>query len=69
MSLKIYGIIVCSKCKRSWGINLSQKTSKCPQCGKKNNVSQRKIPYQTLDLKDLQKAIARIQEKITKSSY
>jgi hypothetical protein len=69
MSLKIYGIIVCSKCKRAWGINLSQKTSKCPQCGKKSNVSQRKILYQTLDLKDLQKAIARIQEKIIKTSY
>jgi DNA-directed RNA polymerase subunit RPC12/RpoP len=69
MSLKIYGIIVCSKCKRAFGINLSQKTAKCPQCGKKNNISQRKIFYRTLDLKELQLAISKIQEKIIKSNY
>jgi len=69
MTLKIYGVIVCSKCKRAWGISLSQKTGKCPQCGKKINVSKQKIFYRTLDLRDLQQAISKIQEKLIKSNH
>jgi hypothetical protein len=66
MIVKRYGVIVCSECKRAWGINLSQKTAKCPQCGKIYNVAQRKIFYHTSDLRELQLAIAKIQEKLIK---
>jgi PHP family Zn ribbon phosphoesterase len=66
MKVKRYGVIVCSKCKRAWGINLLQKTSKCPQCGKIYNVAQRKIFYRTSDLRDLQIVIAKLQEKLLK---
>ena len=68
MTVKKYGVIVCSECNRAWGIDLSQKTAKCPQCGKENDVSKKKILYQTLDLRELQQAISKIQEKIIKSS-
>jgi uncharacterized CHY-type Zn-finger protein len=64
--VKRYGLIVCSECKRAWGINLSQKTTKCPQCSKLYNVSQRKIFYHTSDLRELQIIIAKIQEKLLK---
>ena len=66
MTVKRYGVIVCSECKRAWGINLLQKTAKCPQCGKRYNVAQRKIFYRTLDLRELQIAIAKTQEKLIK---
>jgi hypothetical protein len=66
MTVKRYGAIVCSKCKRAWGIDLSQKTTKCPQCAKLYNVAQRKIFYRTSNFRELQLAIAKIQEKLIK---
>jgi hypothetical protein len=64
--MKRYGVTVCSECKRVWGIGLSQKTAKCPQCGKIYNVAQRKIFYRTSDLRKLQIVIAKIQVKLMK---
>jgi predicted RNA-binding Zn-ribbon protein involved in translation (DUF1610 family) len=64
--MKRYGVTVCSECKRVWGIDLSQRTAKCPQCGKIYNVAQRKIFYQTSDLRKLQIVIAKIQVKLMK---
>ena len=64
MKVKRYGVIVCSDCKRAHGIDLSRKTAKCPQCRKIYNVTQCKIFYHTSDLRELQIAIAKTQEKI-----
>lgn len=66
MKVKRYGVIVCSECKRAWGIELLQKTAKCPICGKRYSVARRKIFYRASDLRELQLAIARIQEKLIK---
>jgi hypothetical protein len=61
-----YGVVVCSNCKHSWGIDLSHKNSKCTKCNKIYSVKKLKILYRTSNLKELQKAIAKIQEKIIK---
>jgi hypothetical protein len=66
MTVKWYGVIACSECRRVWGIELLQKTAKCPQCGKIYNVAQRKIFYRTSDIRELQIAVAKIQEKLIK---
>ena len=63
---KRYGVIACSRCKRAWGIDLSQDTTKCPACGKKYIVQHRKVIYCTSDLKRLQRAVGHIQEQIVK---
>jgi hypothetical protein len=64
MSNKRYGIVACSKCKRAWGIKLSQKQTICPQCRKKYNILNLKILYKTSNLKELQLYIAKFQEKL-----
>jgi len=64
MSFDEYGVVVCPKCKRSWGVKLSQKTTKCPQCGKSYKISMLKIFYKTFDLRKLQIAVAKTQKKL-----
>jgi len=64
MTAKKYGVIVCSECKRAWGIDLLHKTTKCPRCSRRYTVKQRKIFYRTSDLRKLQLAVAKIQEKL-----
>jgi uncharacterized CHY-type Zn-finger protein len=66
MNVARYGVIVCSNCKRAWGIELLKKTSKCPQCSKIYNVNQCKIFYHTSNLKKLQTAVAKVQVMILK---
>ena len=61
--MKRYGAIVCSNCKLAWGIDLLQKTTRCPHCGKTYNISKRKIFYQTQDLKKLKIYISKMNEK------
>lgn len=58
-----YGVIVCSHCKRAWGIDLSQKTSSCPLCNKKYTIEERKIFYHTSNLKKLRSYISKINMK------
>jgi acetyl-CoA carboxylase beta subunit len=64
MNVKRYGVIVCSSCKRAWGVDLTQKTTRCIQCRKTYTISQRKIIYHTSDLKKLRIYIAKINKKL-----
>jgi hypothetical protein len=66
MAIKKYGVVVCSDCKRAWGADLMQKTTKCPICGKKYRLASRKILYQTSNIQELQLAISKIQENLVK---
>jgi predicted nucleic-acid-binding Zn-ribbon protein len=63
MNFKKYGVIVCSNCKLAWGIDLSYKIISCPKCRKKYNIKERKIFYQTSDLKKLRVYISKINMK------
>ena len=42
-----YGIIVCPKCKRSKGVILTYKTTKCNRCGKILKLDKIRILYTT----------------------
>jgi len=42
-----FGIIVCSKCKRAKGVDLSYKTTKCIRCNKILEIKKTKILYKT----------------------
>jgi len=39
----IYGVIVCPKCKKVKGVDLSKKTTKCPRCRKILTIDKLKI--------------------------
>ena len=46
-----YGVIVCPKCKKSKGVILSNKTTRCIRCGKILELDKTRIFYKT-DSKD-----------------
>jgi len=64
MKIKRYGVIICSNCKRAWGIDLYKKTARCPQCRKTYTIEKCKIFYQTSDLKKLRIYIAKVNMKL-----
>ena len=51
------GVIVCPKCKKVKGVNLSFKTTKCHRCGKILTIDKLKIFYKTDSQEKLQQAI------------
>jgi len=52
-----FGVIVCPKCKKVKGVDLSSKTTKCSQCGKILRLDKLKIYYETDSRVKLQQAI------------
>jgi len=42
-----FGVIVCPKCKRAKGVDLSYKTTKCIKCNKTLEIKGMKILYKT----------------------
>ena len=52
-----YGVIVCPKCKRAKGVDLSNKTTRCPGCGKVLNLKNLDIKYKTDSEGDLRRVI------------
>ena len=57
------GVIVCPKCKKVKGVDLSCKTTKCLQCGKVLTIDKLKIFYKTDSQKKLQQAIGLLNAK------
>ena len=51
------GVIVCPKCKKVKGVDLTCKTTKCPRCGKVLAIDKLKIFYKTDSQEKLQVAI------------
>ena len=58
-----FGVIVCPKCKKVKGVNLSYKTTKCLRCGKVLTIDKLKIFYKTDSQKKLQQAIGLMNAK------
>ncbi len=52
-----FGVIVCPKCKKVKGVDLSSKTTKCSRCGKILTIDKLKIFYKTNSQEKLQQAI------------
>lgn len=59
-----YGIIVCSKCKKAKGVDLSYKTTKCIRCNKVLKISQMKVLYETNSEQQLRQKIGLINAEI-----
>ena len=59
----IYGVIVCPKCKKVKGVDLSKKTTKCPRCRKILTIDKLKIFYKTTHREKLQNAIGLMNAK------
>lgn len=59
-----YGAIGCSKCRYVKGVNLQNKTTKCPHCGKKLKIKDQNIFYETNNEKKLRQMIGKLNEKI-----
>jgi hypothetical protein len=55
-----YGIIICPKCKRSKGVILNYKTTKCNICGKLLKFNKIRVLYKTNSQKELRHAIGLI---------
>ena len=64
MSYIKFGIIVCSKCKKAKGIDLSFKTTRCPRCGKIITIEKMKILFRTDSQKKLRDSIGLINAEI-----
>ena len=56
----MYGVIICPKCNRARGADLSAKTSKCPGCGVHSEVDRMRIYFQTENEQELAEAVRRV---------
>ena len=59
-----YGVIVCPKCKKAKGINLLNKTTKCPRCNKIIIIDKIKITYGTDSEHKMRQVIGLINAKM-----
>ena len=59
-----FGIIVCSKCKRAKGVDLSNKTTKCIRCNKVLKIGQMKVLYETNSEQQLRQKIGLINAEL-----
>ncbi|MEF8832435.1 MAG: DUF1922 domain-containing protein [Candidatus Thermoplasmatota archaeon] len=60
-----YAIIVCSECKTPKTVLLTNKTTKCHQCGKRLTLDKMKIHYQTDSKEEASWAIGRLNAEMS----
>jgi len=63
----MYGIIICSKCKKAKIIDISKKTTKCPKCNKLLYIQNQKIFSKSNDQEKLRDVIGVINAEINGS--
>jgi hypothetical protein len=56
----MFGVIICPRCNRARGVDLSVKTSKCPGCGLHSEVDRMHIYFQTDNELELAEAVRRV---------
>jgi hypothetical protein len=56
----MFGVIICPRCNRARGVDLSVKTSKCPGCGLHSEVDRMRVYYQTDNELELAEAVRRV---------
>ncbi len=53
----MFGVIVCSRCGKVKGVDLSSKRTTCPGCGRSIDVSRARVYYSTDDQTELAEAV------------
>jgi hypothetical protein len=56
----MYGVIICPRCNRARGVDLSVKTSKCPGCGLHSEVDRMRTYFQTNNEQELAEAVRQV---------
>jgi hypothetical protein len=56
----MFGVVICSRCNRARGVDLSVKTSKCPGCGLHSEVDRMRVYFQTDNELELAEAVRRV---------
>jgi hypothetical protein len=59
-----YAVIVCPRCQKAKGADLSFKTTKCPGCGKILTITKLKIFFETDSQEKLRQAIGLINAEV-----
>jgi hypothetical protein len=63
----MFGVIICPKCNRARGVDLSAKTSKCPGCGHHSEVDRMHTYFQTANQLELAEAVRRTSSRMQHS--
>jgi hypothetical protein len=63
----MFGVIICPRCNRARGVDLSVKTSKCPGCGHHSEVDRMRIYFQTDNEQELAEAVRRTSSRMQHS--
>jgi transcription elongation factor Elf1 len=63
----MYGVIICPRCNRARGVDLSVKTSKCPGCGLHSEVDRMHTYFQTDNEQELAEAVRRTSSRMQHS--
>ena len=63
----MFGVIICSRCNRARGVDLSAKTSKCPGCGLHSEVDRMHTYFQTDNELELAEAVRRTSSRMQHS--
>ena len=59
-----FAVIVCPRCQKAKGVDISSKTTKCPGCGKILPIKKLKIFYETDSQEKLRQAIGLINAEV-----
>ena len=63
----MFGVIICPKCNRARGVDLSVKTSKCPGCGVHSEVERLHVYFQTDNELELAEAVRQASSRMQHS--
>ena len=63
----MFGVIICPRCNRARGVDLSVKTSKCPGCGLHSEVDRMHTYFQTDNEQELAEAVRRTSSRMQHS--
>jgi hypothetical protein len=63
----MFGVVVCPRCNRARGVDLSVKTSKCPGCGLHSEVDRMRTYFQTDNEQELAEAVRRTSSRLQHS--
>ncbi|HEY3419336.1 MAG TPA: hypothetical protein VGK23_02145 [Methanomassiliicoccales archaeon] len=63
----MFGVIICPRCNRARGVDLSVKTSKCPGCGVHSEVDRLRVYFQTDNELELAEAVRRTSSRMQQS--
>jgi hypothetical protein len=63
----MYGVVICPRCNRARGVDLSVKTSKCPGCGLHSEVDRMRTYFQTDNEQELAEAVRRTSSRLQHS--